>query len=189
MSFRKASDNCHSSFFGTGIRLSSLESSKSECKQSTLKDLFKQHADGGYPMESPKVPHSEECEDRCASADSDMAICPVCDKSVPSENTIFNKHIDECLNCSVIQDNILTLSTGHQHCIEENHDVLSQVSQKESLQEDKEQDILSKRSDSMYGSSSKSINYRKRKADSLPASCKARNKKRTLDTYFSKEKI
>ena len=81
-----------------GVRLSSLENRKI-CKQGTLKELFQRQVS----VESPiKVQAAIEH----AIAQTDMATCPVCNQLVPAENTAFNRHIDECLNCSAIKETL-----------------------------------------------------------------------------------
>jgi hypothetical protein len=98
-------------------------------KQGTLKELFQQQAPADYPTTlQTDVEHSTAQTDieyttvqtdikhstgqttvECTTAQTDMATCPVCNQLVPAENTVFNQHIDECLNCLAIQE---TLSDG-----------------------------------------------------------------------------
>lgn len=74
----------------TGVRLSSLENRKA-CKQGTLKELFQRQASAESPTKLQTAVEQ-------AIAQTDMATCPVCNQLVPAENTVFNQHIDECLN-------------------------------------------------------------------------------------------
>lgn len=90
-----------------GVRLSSLENRKT-CKQGTLKELFQRQASADSPTKlQTDVEHCSaqaDIDNLTAQIQTDMVTCPVCNQLVPPENTVFNQHIDECLNCSTIKE-------------------------------------------------------------------------------------
>lgn len=165
-----------------GVRLSALESSKAGCKQGTLTELLKQCTGGSSSVKAPEIQHCEESDSE-SSHGGDMATCPVCNQLVPAENTVFNQHIDECLNCSVIQeDSNVSIDSMHQDSVGESHSKASL-----NLRRDEGHCRLPK-SVSAGSSSSNSVQSRKRKAVSDPNTSMTRNKKRTLDYYFSNQR-
>ena len=60
-----------------------------------------------------------------ATSPTDMATCPVCNQLVSAENSVFNQHIDECLNCLAIKE---TLSSDSISMHQSNMDDFSSVS-------------------------------------------------------------
>lgn len=148
----------------TGVKLSSLESSKPTRRQGTLKELFKQHTSGTSAVVESADHMDSDDEHVSINLLNDKATCPVCNQSVPAENTAFNQHIDECLNSSAIQE---TLS-------EESVPTFNQCS-----------NVDSPRKSPPKRSSCESAQLRKRKA---PSPKTTPSKRRTLDHYFRNNK-
>lgn len=172
----------------TGVRLSSLESSKATCRQGTLKEVFKQHFTDVSTAET--LHWSMETVDVPASVCDDMATCPVCNQAVPAENAAFNQHIDECLNCSVVQETRSDTFMAMHNRKEDSHSILSPNQSPFKMQES--QGFSSPKQKSVCTSSSShtctSIHSRKRKAPSVPAAHKCKQTL-TLDHYFNKQKM
>ena len=158
------------------MRLSSLENRKA-CKQGTLKELFQRQASAESPTKLQTAVEQ-------AIAQTDMATCPVCNQLVPAENTVFNQHIDECLNCSAIEE---TLSGDSVSAHQSNLDDSSFGSSSQALSPFKLQGSDSHccpTQNSLCASNSPSTlaHSRKRKA-SVSTTHKA--KRLTLDHYFN----
>ena len=157
----------------TGVRLSSLENRKA-CKQGTLKELFQRQASAESPTKLQTAVEQ-------ATAQTDMATCPVCSQLVPAENTVFNQHIDECLNCSAIKETLFGDSiSAHQSTVDNGSS--SQALSPFKLQGSDGHRCPKQNSLCASSSPSTLARSRKRKA-SVSTTHKA--KRLTLDHYFS----
>ena len=147
------------------------------CKQGTLKELFQQQALAESPEKlQTAVEHAIE--------QTDMATCPVCNQLVPAENTAFNQHIDECLNCLAIKETLSDKSTSTtlQNNREDSSSGASQALPPSKVQSSDSH--ISPTQNSLYASSSSSTfaHSRKRKAST---STTHSAKRLTLDHYFN----
>lgn len=167
-----------------GVRLSSLENRKT-CKQGTLKELFQQQASADSPTKlQTDVEHSSaqaDIDNLTAQIQTDMVTCPVCNQLVPAENTVFNQHIDECLNCSTIKEALSDDSISAYQRSEDESSSASQVSPFKLQGSDHHHHPTH---NSLCANSSPSVlaQSRKRKAS---GSITQKAKRVTLDHYFN----
>ena len=155
----------------TGVRLSSLEDSNLTHKQGTLKELFNKCTGSSTALVMSEV-HQEKTktDDTCSCIATRTSTCPICNQLVPSENAAFNRHIDECLNHSAIQESLTAEPTSTMEA-----SLSSQLPPTLDLD--------------MQGHYSPSQMYSSRKRKTLDDGTAHAPKRRTLDYYFRKQNI
>lgn len=168
-------------FVALGVRLSSLENRKT-CKQGTLKELFQRQVSA----ESPRKLQAD-IEHATSTTQTDMATCPVCNQLVPAENTVFNQHIDECLNCSAIKETLSdnSISTHQSNRDDSSSGSSSQVLSPFKLHVHDSDSHCCQAQESLCASSSPSTLAYSRKRKATLSTTHKPAKRLTLDHYFN----